>query len=243
MAESATWSSCLTTGVSGRKTCARVHACSTLRQVIQVVQAIPWPLLHNLSAWDGVEVEDLWINHELPLSVWPSIVFYSIQNKYLILSGQKGWQAGYRDMWRRIAYEDNTSTKEDSACGSCLHPRTRMSWVQGGDTVCALIFAGLNIHSFHGSAAICENLDIVWKGAAGQVDDVMDINMATISSTWLAHDWFLCSFVTKRFVLAGEEACLLVLTWFPRPMALGFVASPSMAVAVQKKLEGTTHAP
>lgn len=58
----------------------------------------------------------------------------------------------------------------------CPEPRV-------GIPVCALIFAGLIFAVFTDQQPLCKNLDIVWKGAAGQVDDVMDINMATNSST------------------------------------------------------------
>jgi len=50
----------------------------------------------------------------------------------------------------------------------------------GPDTLSALIFTGFNICDFRGSTAIHENfvrknLDILWKGSAGESDDVIDM--------------------------------------------------------------------
>ena len=50
----------------------------------------------------------------------------------------------------------------------------------GPDTVCVLIFTGLNICGFHGSTAIHKNFvhknfDILLKGSAGESDDIIDM--------------------------------------------------------------------
>ena len=125
------------------------------------------------------------------------------------------------------------------ACAQGVHRQLFSTPLHICMCVCARIFVGFNICGFRRSAAICDNfvhksLDILWKGVAGQINGIIDINMATI---------YLSTFVTERFVPAGGEACLFILILGPQGKASRFVTPPSIAVAVQKELEGTTHAP
>ena len=67
---------------------------------------------------------------------------------------------------------------------------------------------------------VCENLDILWKVATGQIDYIMDIRtwrqLRSYLSTWLTRDWFFVPLSPSAlFLLVEIEACLFVLSWFP----------------------------